>query len=100
MQVRFLSSVLNKLGYPKAEETGREPVNVRVRDPLRALRTSPVIVCQCNRVTDKEINALVDQGYVKYVDIQRLTDAGTTCGSCAPRIVDVIFKRRPDVRSI
>lgn len=59
-----------------------------------------MIVCQCNQVTDKEIIKLVDQGYVKYADIQRLTKAGRSCGSCAPLVINVIFKRRPDVTSI
>lgn len=55
-----------------------------------------MIVCQCNNVTDKEIIQLVDEGHIMYYDVQKITKAGRTCGSCAPQVISVIARRRND----
>ena len=55
-----------------------------------------MIVCQCNRVTSETIEKLVDRGVKLYYDIQDITKAGSTCGSCAPKVISVIARRRND----
>jgi len=51
-------------------------------------------VCECNKVTAAEIAEQVelgDLGVKDYYEVQRLTSAGRTCGSCAPRVIDAIL---------
>ena len=59
-----------------------------------------MIVCMCNNVTDETIIKLVDAGHIMYRDIKRETGAGSTCGSCAPLIIQVIAARRNDGKPI
>jgi NAD(P)H-nitrite reductase large subunit len=59
-----------------------------------------MIVCKCKGVTDCDIIQAVDDGYIKYYDVQKVTQAGKTCGSCAPAVITVIARRRNDGQNI
>ncbi len=42
-----------------------------------------MIVCVCNNVSDKTIRKAVEQSGVRcYIQLQRVTTAGTCCGKC------------------
>lgn len=56
------------------------------------------LVCICNLVTEDEILAMLKKGASKTEDIQKLTNAGTSCGRCLPEIdaiVDEHKKKNP-----
>lgn len=59
-----------------------------------------MIVCECKSVTDRDIIRAVDDGYIKYYDVQKETQAGKTCGSCAPAVISIIARRRNDGQNI
>jgi bacterioferritin-associated ferredoxin len=43
-----------------------------------------MIVCVCNNVSDKAIRKAVEQSGVRtYIQLQRVTNAGTCCGKCS-----------------
>ena len=56
-----------------------------------------MIVCVCNNVSDKAIRKAVEQSGVRtYIQLQRLTTAGTCCGkctSCAKKVLKVSVER-------
>ncbi len=49
------------------------------------------IICQCMNITDIDIrNAVHRQGIRNIDDMMELTKAGTVCGTCVPKIEDII----------
>lgn len=56
-------------------------------------------VCHCEDVNDKDIIAAINSGCTTYYQVQDITGAGRTCGSCAPAVVSIMAKRLPDARS-
>lgn len=44
-------------------------------------------ICQCKKVTEKEILEVESDDYY---EVQRVTQAGRGCGSCAPLIIAII----------
>ena len=56
------------------------------------------LVCICNLVTEQEIQSFLNKGAESTVHIQKLTQAGTTCGRCLPEIdafVEAHQKKKP-----
>lgn len=47
-------------------------------------------VCICHAVTEEEILDVVDAGAYTEIDVSDMTAAGTGCGSCLPRIGELI----------
>lgn len=54
-----------------------------------------MILCSCNKVTSKEVDSVESFDY--YV-VQATTGAGRKCGSCAPSIIDYLYKRKENER--
>ncbi len=48
------------------------------------------LVCTCNLIDEKEINAMLDKGASSTKDIQEYTRAGTSCGRCLPVIDEIV----------
>lgn len=48
------------------------------------------LVCICNMVTEKEIQAALAKGAQSTTDIQRMTRAGTSCGRCLAWIDSIV----------
>ncbi|SHE71497.1 BFD-like [2Fe-2S] binding domain-containing protein [Mariniphaga anaerophila] len=48
------------------------------------------IVCLCNWVDKKEIEAALKKGATSTGEIQKLTLAGTSCGRCLPEIDQLV----------
>lgn len=48
------------------------------------------IVCLCNLIEEKEINAILEKGAESTKDIQMYTRAGTSCGRCLPQIDELV----------
>ena len=42
-----------------------------------------MIVCVCNRISDREINRHVQQGCMSFDDLQMDTGVATCCGCCS-----------------
>jgi NAD(P)H-nitrite reductase large subunit len=64
----------------------------QVRILSAPLEGEVMVVCQCNDVSDKEILACVAEGITNYYEIQKITKCGRGCGSCMPKVLDVIYK--------
>ena len=45
-----------------------------------------MLVCQCHRVSDRAVSAVVDAGAAKVGQVVRGTKAGTDCGGCLPAL--------------
>src|SRR5579862_4688286 len=64
----------------------------RLTDLLRSLLTiirirvhnTPMIVCICKAVSDRQIRAAVKGGATRLTDLRRQTGLGTCCGKCLP----------------
>lgn len=41
-----------------------------------------MLVCQCHRVSDREVAQVVDAGATRVGQVVRATKAGTDCGGC------------------
>lgn len=53
------------------------------------------IICHCMNITDIEIREAVHQkGVMNIDDMMELTGAGTVCGTCIPRIEDIIEEEK------
>lgn len=50
-----------------------------------------MVVCQCNCVTDKMLREL---GTTSYLEAQDKLGVGRGCGSCAPKVVDVLHGKK------
>ncbi len=55
----------------------------------RELRT-PMIVCQCRGVTDRQIKRLVQEGAVSAREVAQATGAGMRCGGCRSNVKRVV----------
>lgn len=54
-----------------------------------------MIVCICNAVTRNQLEKLIEEtGTTDYYELQRILGVGRDCGSCTPKIWDVIFDVR------
>ena len=57
------------------------------------------LVCLCNMVTEKEIHVALTKGARTTSDIQKMTQAGTSCGRCLmwiDSIVEEFISSLPD----
>ncbi len=53
------------------------------------------IICQCMNITDVDIRKAVhEKGITNIEDMMETTGAGTVCGTCIPRIEDIIEEER------
>ena len=52
-----------------------------------------MIVCSCNGVTDRTVQATVSAGAKSCEDVGRLCGAGTGCGGCWDTIRELLEKR-------
>ena len=50
------------------------------------------IICHCKMVTEKEIKALIKKGAASAIEIMEFTGAGSGCGRCKPRVVELVQK--------
>ena len=50
----------------------------------------PMIICQCNGITDRTIRKAVSNGASTRNDVVRACTAGKACGGCAPAIDEII----------
>jgi len=59
--------------------------------------TKPMIICQCNGISDRTIRKAVRNGASNRSDIVRACTAGTACGGCAPAIDEIIKAEREQI---
>ena len=57
------------------------------------------IICLCNLVSEKEIEEFLEKGAETVSDIQRLTNAGSTCGRCLTEIEACVRKHAETKRA-
>lgn len=50
----------------------------------------PMIICQCNGVSDRAIRKAVRDGAGNRNDVVRACTAGMACGGCVPAIEEII----------
>jgi bacterioferritin-associated ferredoxin len=53
-----------------------------------------MIVCICRRISDRDVDAMIDNGASTIDDIGRRCGAGTDCGTCVAELRDRIAERR------
>ena len=58
--------------------------------PLRNDGKKPMIICQCNGVSDRTIRKVVRDGASNRNDVVRACMAGKACGGCVPAIDAII----------
>jgi len=56
----------------------------------RITKDKAKIICECLHVTDHEIEDAVLEGKLTYEEVQKKTKCGTGCGTCKPRIEELI----------
>lgn len=49
-----------------------------------------MLVCHCNRVSDREIRAHARQGGATVRSVCQASRAGTNCGGCMPLVKDLV----------
>ena len=57
-------------------------------------------VCLCVAVTDRDIQAVIDQGARSVADVMQSLGAGTGCGSCRPTIASMLDRAAGQVPSL
>ena len=50
-------------------------------------------ICHCKAVTDKDIEAAIDDGAKSTVDVALECQAGTGCGGCIPEVRRILRDR-------
>jgi bacterioferritin-associated ferredoxin len=53
-----------------------------------------MIVCHCQRVTDRAIRAAVRQGATTEEAIAEVCGAGACCGGCQPAVTEILSEER------
>lgn len=53
-------------------------------------------ICICNKVTDKDIKILVDNGVSNIEEIKKITNAGNQCGKCVHTLKEVIIEMKEE----
>jgi bacterioferritin-associated ferredoxin len=53
-----------------------------------------MIVCQCRRITDRDVNAALERGAEDLVDLATACGAGTDCRGCHPTLEAMLEARR------
>jgi len=56
--------------------------------------TKPMIICQCNGVSDRTIRKVIRDGASNRNDVVRACTAGKACGGCVPAIDEIIEAER------
>jgi bacterioferritin-associated ferredoxin len=51
---------------------------------------TPMIVCHCKGITDRDIRKAVLEGASTCTDVERHCEAGTECGGCRPLIEQIV----------
>ena len=59
-----------------------------------------MIVCVCNRISDREIKRHAQQGCMSFDDLQMETGVATCCGCCESCARDVFHEARNHSRRI
>lgn len=59
-----------------------------------------MIVCVCNRISDREIMRHAQQGCMSFDDLQMETGVATCCGCCESCARDVFHEARSQSRRI
>jgi bacterioferritin-associated ferredoxin len=55
-------------------------------------------ICHCKAVTDKDIEAAIEDGARSTVDVALECRAGTGCGGCIPEVRRILRDRRVHLR--
>ncbi|AEV87108.1 Nitrite reductase [Actinoplanes sp. SE50] len=55
------------------------------------------LICICQQVSEKEIEAALAQGHCSLEAIRAATGANTGCGDCAPDIEELLLAARADL---
>jgi nitrite reductase (NADH) large subunit len=58
---------------------------------------SAMIVCQCRRVSDREVIAAIERGAADLADLARECGAGTDCRGCRPNLDALLAERALEV---
>lgn len=53
-------------------------------------------ICICNKVTDKDIRTLVDNGICNIEEIRKITNAGNQCGKCTHTLKEVVIEMKEE----
>ena len=56
-----------------------------------------MIVCQCRRITDRDVSAALERGAEDLVDLALACGAGTDCRGCHPTLEALLEDRRAAV---
>jgi len=59
------------------------------------VRQSPMYVCHCSVVTDRDILESIANGASCVADVARDTGAGRTCGGCVSSLRDLVCQHCP-----
>ena len=57
-------------------------------------------VCLCAAVTDRDIQAAIDQGARSVADVTQSSGAGSRCGSCRPTIASMLDRAATQAPSL
>jgi nitrogen fixation NifU-like protein len=90
-QHKFHCSVLGDKGLRAAIDDYLEKNNL----PNELKKNVAVVICECNNVTDQEIEELVKTDKVtNLAELQELTNYGTKCGKCKDQVKDLFDEYR------
>ena len=59
-----------------------------------------MIVCVCNRISDREINRHVQQGCMSFDELQMETGVATCCGCCESCAREILDEARRQARRV
>jgi bacterioferritin-associated ferredoxin len=57
------------------------------------IKFDPMIVCMCHPTSDRDLDAVIDEGARTVEDIGRRCGAGTGCGSCLEELRERLSQR-------
>lgn len=70
-----------------ADHTSLETVLTKL-DLKSIINVEPVLVCLCHPTSDRDLDAVIDDGARTVQDIGRRCGAGTGCGACVDELRD------------
>ena len=61
---------------------------------------SPMYICLCNAVTEREIQACADEGARSMRDLERCLGVGAGCGRCKSEAKKILHETREQSRAV
>ena len=59
-----------------------------------------MIICICNRISDRQIREAIDKGVHTFDEMRKMLPVSTNCGKCRSAVEDLLKRYHPTVQNL